>query len=105
MGVAGTYDLFVGYDSSAYSPYGRDFLLAHQPGLLTMLDGTVGLHPELPVRLLHGDADEDIPFENSAVFETLLVEAGYDGELIEFEGDHDIVPTDLLTETVMSLLD
>jgi acetyl esterase/lipase len=105
VGVAGTYDLFVGYDSSAYSPYGRDFLLEHEPGLLAMLDGTVGLHPDLPMRLLHGDADEDIPFENSAVFETLLAAAGYDVELIEFEGDHDIVPTDLLTEAVLGLLD
>lgn len=32
--------------------------------------------------LLHGFSDTTIPFESSAVFETVLAEAGYDVELI-----------------------
>jgi predicted esterase len=63
----------------------------------------VGLHPELRVRLLHGDADGTIPLESSAVFEAVLAEAGYDVELVEFEGGH-TVPPDLVIETVMELI-
>jgi len=98
-GVAGTYDSIVGYEGR----YGRVFLLEHEPELWEMLWGTVGLHPELRVRLLHGDADTAPPPENSAAFEALLADAGHDVELIEFAGGHE-VPQDLVTETVMELI-
>lgn len=105
VGVAGAYDVMVGYDSSGYGgPYGRDFLLEHEPELWELLDGTVGLHPGLRVRLLHGEDDGVIPFENSVVFEALLADAGYDVELTAYGGFHD-APTDLTTEAVMGLLD
>jgi hypothetical protein len=104
VGVAGPYDNVVGYDGSSYdSPFARDFLQEHEPELWEMLWGTVGLHPELRVRLLHGDADGTIPLESSAVFEAVLAEAGYDVELVEFEGGH-TVPPDLVIETVMELI-
>lgn len=57
----------------------------------------------LRVRLLHGDSDQDLPFENSAIFETLLTEAGYDVDLVEFEGGH-FVPSDLVVETILDLV-
>ena len=99
VGIAGAYDLFVGYEGT----YGRDFLLEHEPDLWEMLWGTVGLHPELRVRLIHGDSDGVIPLENSAGFEAVLAEAGYDVELVEFEGGH-FPPGDLAVETVMELV-
>ena len=99
VGVAGTYDTYVGYEGL----YGRDFLLEHEPDLWTMLWGTVGLHPELRVRLLHGRSDSTIPLEVSANFEAVLKEAGYDVDLIEFDGGHG-TPQDLLIETVIELV-
>jgi len=102
VGIGGGNDAMVGY--AADSPYGRDFLLEHEPDLWEMLWGTVGLHPELRVRLIHGDSDSLIPFENSAAFEAALAEAGYDVELVEFAGGHD-VPHDLVVETVMELVE
>ena len=98
-GVAGTYDIYVGYEGL----YGRDFLLEHEPDLWEMLWGTVGLHPDLRVRLLHGDSDLTVPLEVSAAFEAVLAEAGYDVELVEFAGGH-FAPGDLVVETVMGLI-
>ncbi len=100
VGIGGPYDTFVGIEGL----YGRDFLVEHdQPDLWQTLWATVGLHPELRVRLLHSDPDYTVPFEQSALFEALLVEAGYDVALTAFEGGH-TVPQDLLTETVMGLV-
>jgi len=99
VGVAGAYDTYVGYEGK----YGRDFLLEHEPDLWEMLWSTVGLHPELRVRLIHGDADSTIPLENSAAFEAVLAEAGYDVELVEFAGGHG-APPDLVLETVVDLV-
>ena len=98
-GVAGTYDIYVGYEGL----YGRDFLLEHEPELWELLWSTVALHPELRVRLLHGDADTAPPPFVSADFEAVLAEAGHDVELIEFAGGHE-VPRDLLSEAVLELI-
>jgi pimeloyl-ACP methyl ester carboxylesterase len=100
VGIAGAYDMFVGYEGK----YGRDFLQEHEPDLWKTLWGTVGLHPGLRVRLIHGESDSTIPFENSAAFETVLAEAGYDVELVEFPGGHN-VPQPLLTETILALVE
>ena len=99
VGIAGTYDTYVGYEGL----YGRDFLLEHEPELWEMLSGTVGLHPELHVRLLHGDADAAPPPENSAAFASVLAEAGYDVELVEFAGGH-YPPPEPVDEAVMELV-
>ena len=95
-GIAGAYDLFVGY--------GRDFWPEREPDLWETLYGTVGLHPELRVRLIHGASDDVIPLENSAGFEAVLTEAGYDVELIEIAGGHFAATDDLVVETVMELI-
>ncbi len=97
VGIAGAYDMFVGYEGL----YGRDFLQEHQPDLWETLWGTVGLHPELRVRLIHGAADSIIPFENSVAFEAVLAEAGYDVELVELAGGHFAAPPDLVVETAI----
>lgn len=64
--------------------------------------GTVGLHPELRVRLLHGYSDDVISHESSDVFETVLAETGYDVEMIGVDSVL-IRPSDSPTETVMGL--
>jgi dienelactone hydrolase len=99
VGIAGSYDAFVGYEGK----YGREFMLEHDPDLWEVLYGTIGMHPELPVRLLHADPDSIIPYENSVGFEAVLAEAGYDVELTKFDGGH-IVPLDLTVRSVMELL-
>jgi hypothetical protein len=104
VGIGGGYAALVGYESEE-GPYDREFLLEHEPDLWELLHGSIGLHPELRVRLLHGDADWMIPYEQSAEFEAVLAEAGYDVELVEFAGGHTIPHGDLLVETVMELVE
>ena len=101
VGVAGPFDLFVGYEGL----YGRDHLLEHEPELWEMLWGTVGLHPELRVRLIHGEADNVVPLENSVAFEVVLAEAGYDVKLVEHAGGHFGASNDLKVETIMELVE
>jgi predicted esterase len=91
----------VGYEGL----YGRDHLLEHEPDLWETLWGTVGLHPELRVRLIHGESDSAIPLENSVAFEAVLDEAGYDVALIRFPGDHFDAPDDLVVETIIELVE
>ena len=100
VGIAGSYDAFVGYEGR----YGRDFMLEHDPELWEVLYSTIGMHPELRVRLLHTDPDPIIPYENSVEFEAVLGQAGYDVELTAFDDGH-YVPLDLTVDTVMDLLD
>ena len=99
VGIAGLYDAAVGHEGR----YGRDVLQEYEPELWEMLHGTVGLNPELRVRLLHGDDDLLVPFENSVAFAAVLAEAGYDVDLVEFAGGH-IAPGDLTLETAIGLL-
>jgi predicted esterase len=97
VGIVGTYDIFVGQ----VSKWDDEYWLEHAPDLRQMLQGTIGMHPELQVRLLAGDTDW-LPFEVPAGLEAVLAEAGYDVEITEFEGGH-IVPLDLTVETIMEL--
>ena len=99
VGIAGTYERYVGHEGK----YGHDWLLEREPDLWEMLWGTVGLHPELRVRLLHGKSDSTIPLVVSAGFEGALADAGYDVALVEFDGGHG-APSDLVAETVMELV-
>ena len=62
------------------------------------------LNPSLPIRLLLGNDDQVADPESSPAFNEALLEAGYDSELITFDGAH-IVPPDLTYETVTELTD
>jgi predicted esterase len=98
VGIVGTYDIFVGQ----VGLFDREFWEEQEPELGEMLSGTIGVHPELKVRLLVGDSDW-LPYEVPAGLEAVLAEAGYDVELTEFVGGH-IVPLDLTVETIMELV-
>jgi predicted esterase len=56
----------------------------------------------MPIRLLHGEQDPIADPESSSAFNQDLITAGYDSELILFEGGH-IVPVDLTYATVAEL--
>lgn len=58
----------------------------------------IGKNPNLSLRFLHGEKDDFGP-DQPARFNELLVEAGYDSELIIFEGGHE-VPIDLVFELI-----
>ncbi len=99
VGISGAYDAFVGYDGK----WGRDWLQANAPELWEMFYSAIGKNPDLKVRLIHGEHDNTIPLKNSSAFETVLSEAGYDVELIPFDGGH-IVRTDLTVKTILDVL-
>jgi len=98
VGVAGAYDAFVGTDGK----YGREWLQDKDPELWEMLNSSLGENLDLKVRLIHGEHDSTIPFENSVEFDTALAEAGYDTVLIPHDGYHEI-PTELTVQTVMEV--
>jgi dienelactone hydrolase len=99
VGIAGPYDAFVGYDGK----YGREFMQEKDPDLWKMLYSSIGENRDLIIRLLHGKIDSTVPYENSAEFEAVLAEAGYDVKLIQFSGGH-TTPLELTVQTVMDVV-
>ncbi len=95
-------DGYVGINGGYDAVLGSELTAERDPDLQEMLRRTVGLHPELEVRLIYGDADPRRPREASVAFETVLAEAGYDVEVVEFAGGH-TAPHDLTAETVMEI--
>jgi hypothetical protein len=98
VGIAGTYDIFVGQESR----FSDALWQQEAPELRKVFQSAVGLHPELKVRLLAGDSDW-LPIEVPNGLEAVLAPAGYDVEVIAFEGGH-FVPTDLAVEQIMELV-
>jgi acetyl esterase/lipase len=101
VGAAGTYGPFVG----TYGWYGREWLQAEDPELWEVFSSSLGQNPGLVVRLLHGERDDEIPFQNSAEFAVVLAEAGYDVALIPFDSELHYVPFDLTIQTIMDLFE
>ncbi len=99
VGIGGTYPPFVGCDGK----YGREWLQAKDPEMWEMFYSSVGKNLDLKVRLLHGKHDMAIPFENSSEFQAVLADAGYDTELIQFDGGH-FVPYELTVKTIMQVI-
>lgn len=84
VGMGGAYDMFVGYEGE----FGREWMQEQDPELWEFLHSSIGENPDLTVRLLHGELDSMIPYENSTAFATVLAEAGYDVEVVAFAGGH-----------------
>ena len=95
VGVAGVY---LGYAGK----YGSAWLQSQDPQLWGTLFSSLGQNPDLKVRLIHGEGDGDIPFQDAADFAALLQEAGYDVQLIPFDGGH-TVPLELTAQTILEL--
>ena len=62
----------------------------------------LGQNPDLVIRLLHGERDDVVNPEYSIQFNEVLTEAGYDTELILYDGVH-LVYAELTAEVVMEL--
>lgn len=100
--MAGVNDAFVPiYDGN----HGLTYQQEHDPELQQFLASAIGTNPDLVVRLIHGTNDGLIPVEESIGFEAALADAGYDVQLITFDGGHVVPPTDLLVSTLSEVLD
>ena len=62
----------------------------------------LGQNPNLVIRLLHGERDDGVNPESSIKFNEALTKAGYDSELILYDGIH-LVPAELTAKVVMEL--
>ncbi|UCD97731.1 MAG: hypothetical protein JSV42_12265 [Chloroflexota bacterium] len=91
LGVGGYYDL-------------PDRLLGRKPELWNLASpyAIIGGNPDLQLRLLHGAQDENRDPETSIQFNQTLQEAGYDSELILYDGVH-LVPAELTAEVILEL--
>jgi predicted esterase len=63
----------------------------------------VDANPGLKVRLIHGETDSTVPYANSVEFEDAPTDAGFDVELISFEGGH-TVPSELAAATIIDAI-
>ena len=100
VGVAGAYDMLV----PAYEGrYGRGYQQERNFAQWQFLANAVGLNPDLEIRLIHGTKDSMISYENSTEFAEVLSEAGYDVQVIDFEGGH-WVESELVSSTVLDLI-
>jgi predicted esterase len=99
--AAGTYDVFVPtYDGK----WGRAYQQERHPELWTYLSSSVGLNPDLKIRLIHGETDELMPYENSVEFRAMLTDAGYDvPQILAFPWGH-YMPFDLAIETIQEVI-
>lgn len=62
----------------------------------------IGRRPDLTVRVLHGEKDQNYPTDFSARFNDFLESAGYDTALILYDGAHQ-VPVDLTIRVITEL--
>jgi acetyl esterase/lipase len=100
VGMAGGYDLFVPiYDGA----YGRAYQQERDPELWEFLSSSIGVNPDLTVRLIHGTSDW-IPVGDAAEFESLLSDAGYDVQFTTFDGGHVMPPPELYLPTIVEVL-
>jgi acetyl esterase/lipase len=102
VGMNGEYDVFVPIFDGGYGRTHQQFL---DPELWEFLSSSIGVNPDLKIRLIHGESDIVIPYSNSVGFAAALTDAGYDvGEVIAFDGEHHWVPPELAIPTVMELI-
>lgn len=101
VGMAGLYDVFVPiYDGK----YGRAYQQERDPELWEFLSSSIGVNPDLKIRLLHGESDPGPSYENSVEFAAMLTDAGYGvGDVVAFEGGH-WVPIELAGPTIMEVI-
>jgi len=103
VGMNGDYDVFVPiYDGA----YGRTHQQALDPELQVFQSSSIGVNPDLKIRLIHAESDIVIPYSNSVNFAAALTDAGYDvGEVIVFDGEHHWVPPEVSIPIVMELIE
>ena len=65
----------------------------------------IGNNPDLVVRMIHGTADEEVPYALAENLAPLLQKAGYDAQLTTVKGGDHSPNTELMVSTVMEILD
>jgi hypothetical protein len=101
VGFAGGYDQWVPIYEGGYGlSYQQDF----DPELWSFLSSAIGVNPGLTIRLVHGKADSTIPFSLSTGFEEAIADAGYDVQLIPFEGGHMMMLDEMVVELAVSTI-
>jgi len=81
---------------------GRTYLLERAPELQPFLASAVGIDPSLKVRLLSGTLDTIVPTALNADFAKVLAAAGYDVQVITYEGGRTTDPPDELSLEVFT---
>ena len=100
VSMGGPYDVNVPiYDGK----YGRAYQQEQDPELWEFLSSSIGANPDLKVRLIHGTSDY-IPVEDPTEFAALLTDAGYDVELVTFDGGHEVAPPEVFFPTAMEVV-
>jgi hypothetical protein len=97
----GTYDAFV---PVIEGPFGLTYVLERAPELQPFLASAVGVDPSLRVRLMSATGDTVVPTSIAIAFEEVLADAGYDVQVITYEGSHTSSPPDELSLEVFSEL-
>ncbi len=97
----GTYDAFVPVVEGAF---GRTYVLERAPELQPFLASAVGIDPSLRVRLMSASGDAVVPPSLAIEFAEVLADAGYDVQVIPYEGGHTSDPSDELSLQVFSEL-
>ncbi|HWJ66460.1 MAG TPA: prolyl oligopeptidase family serine peptidase [Nocardioides sp.] len=88
---AGVLDLRAAHDAGLGNGAVAE-LLGHPPtGADARYDPAQQLPLDVPVWCVHGRADANVPFEQSADYVARATAAGADAELVEVEGDHFVV--------------
>jgi predicted esterase len=100
IGMGGAYDLFVPIYEGRY---GLSYQQELDPALWQVLSSSVDANPDPKVRLIHGETDSTVPYANSVDFEEALTDAGFDVELVAFEGGH-TVPSELAAATIIDAI-
>ena len=102
VGMNGPYDVFVPIFDGRYGRTHQQFL---DPELQEFLSSSIGVNPDLKIRLIHAESDVVVPYEASVNLAAMLTDAGYDvGEVIAFDGEHHWVPAELVIPTIMELI-
>jgi predicted esterase/predicted small lipoprotein YifL len=96
----GTYDAFVPVIEGGL--FGRTYVLERAPELQPFLAGAVGIDPSLTVRLMAATGDKSVPMSITTDFAKVLADAGYDVQVITYEGQHASDPPDELSLEVYS---
>ena len=102
VGMNGTYDVFVPIFDGGYGLTHQQYL---DPALQEFLSSSIGVNPDLKIRLIHAESDRVVPYSHSVEFAAALTDAGYDvGEVIAFDGDHHWVPPEMAIPIIMELI-
>ena len=83
-------------------PFSRTYVLERAPELQPFLASAVGIDPTLTVRLFSATADTIVPTALNTAFAAVLADAGYDVQVITYEGVHTSDPPDELSLEVFT---